>query len=338
VTLGSHEVSADRGSVVLPRLAIISPVYDDWACLPGLLDRLDQALRGIQATADVYLVDDASSLPRPRDLDDRSYEAIRSVWVVRLKRNLGHQRAIAVGLGLVSTLEGYQAALVLDSDGEDRPEDLPKLHAAMLETDSGAVIFAARTKRTEGLWFRIMYWLFRVTHRMLTGIPVRFGNFSLIPTRLVRSLVLVSDLWNHYAAAVVKARLPHAAVPCARGSRIAGRSQMNLISLTTHGLRAFSVFSEEIGTRALLACLALFVLSIVGSGVVVVIRFGTALAVPGWATTAMAFAILIALQSLTLAAVFVFYVLSSRSFSATLPVREFELFIESKEAVHGANR
>ena len=28
--------------------------------------------------------------------------------------------------------------------------------------------------------------------------------------------------------------------------------------------------------------------------------------------------------------VFVFYILSSRSFSATLPVREFELFIESK--------
>jgi hypothetical protein len=109
---------------------------------------------------------------------------------------------------------------------------------------------------------------------------------------------------------------------------------MNLISLTTHGLRAFSVFSEEIGTRALLACLALFVLSLAGSAVIVIIRFGTALAVPGWATTAMAFAILIALQSLTLAAVFVFYVLSSRSFSATLPVREFEMFIESREAVY----
>jgi polyisoprenyl-phosphate glycosyltransferase len=317
-------------------LAIISPVYNDWACLPGLLDRLDHAVRCIQGTADVYLVDDASALPRPHDLEDRSYQAIRSVWIVRLVRNLGHQRAIAVGLGLVSTLEGYDATLVLDSDGEDRPEELQKLYAAIQETDYGAVVFAARTKRTEGWWFRFMYWLFRWSHRILTGIPVRFGNFSLIPTRLVRSLVLVSDLWNHYAAAVVKARLPHTAVPCVRGSRIAGSSQMNLISLTTHGLRAYSVFSEEIGTRALLACLALFVLSLAGSAVIVVIRFGTALAVPGWATTAMAFAIVIALQSLTLAAVFVFYVLSSRSFSATLPVREFEMFIESREAIYSA--
>src|SRR6266540_5706932 len=104
--------SSDQGSVVRPKLAVISPVYNDWACLPALLDRLDQALHRIQATADMYLIDDASALPRPRDLQDRSYEAIRSVWIVRLKRNLGHQRAIAVGLGLVSTLQGYQASLV----------------------------------------------------------------------------------------------------------------------------------------------------------------------------------------------------------------------------------
>jgi hypothetical protein len=304
--------------------------------LPVLLGRLDQALREIRATADVYLIDDASPLPRPRDLQDSSYEAIRSVWVVRLRRNLGHQRAIAVGLGLVSTLEGYQASLVLDSDGEDRPEDIRQLHSAMRQTDYGAVVFAARTKRTEGWWFRSMYWLFRWSHRMLTGIPVRFGNFSLIPTHLVRSLVLVSDLWNHYAAAVVKARLPHTTVPCVRGGRIAGSSQMNLVTLTTHGLRAFSVFSEEIGTRALLACLALCAVSIVGAVLILVIRFGTALAVPGWATTALAFAVVITLQSLTLAAVFVFYILSSRSFSATLPVREFELFVESREALYTA--
>jgi polyisoprenyl-phosphate glycosyltransferase len=148
--------------------------------------------------------------------------------------------------------------------------------------------------------------------------------------------VLVSDLWNHYAAAVVKARLPYSTVPCTRGSRIAGTSQMNLVSLTTHGLRAFSVFSEEIGTRALLACLALFALSILGSGVVVLIRFGTPYAIPGWATAAMAFAILAALQTLTLATVFVFYVLSSRSLSAAVPAREFEQFIGSREVLYRA--
>jgi glycosyltransferase involved in cell wall biosynthesis len=281
-------------------------------------------------------MDDASPLGRPHPLVDQAYSAIESVSVVRLMRNLGHQRAIAVGLGLVSKLEGYQATLVLDSDGEDRPEDLEKLYAAMRRTEGTSVVFAGRTKRTEGWWFKLMYWLFRQSHQALTGIPVRFGNFSLVPVKLVRSLVLVSDLWNHYAAAVVKARLPYIAVPCTRGLRIAGRSQMNLVSLTTHGLRAFSVFSEEIGTRALLACLALFALSLLGSAVVLIIRFGTSYAIPGWATVAMAFAILAALQSLTLATVFVFYVLSSRSLSAAVPVREFEQFIGSRETLYRA--
>jgi hypothetical protein len=317
-------------------LAVISPVFNDWACLPQLLTRLDQALQEIGGAADVFLIDDASPLAHPSDLAQQSYDAIRRVWVIRLLRNLGHQRAIAVGMGLVSTLEGYSAVLVLDSDGEDRPEDLEKLFSAFRQSDGRAVVFAGRTKRTEGWWFKLMYWLFRQSHRALTGIPVRFGNFSLVPIHLVRSLVLVSDLWNHYAAAVVKARLPHVTVPCVRGTRIAGASQMNLVSLTTHGLRAFSVFSEEIGTRALLTCLALFTLSVLGSGLVVLIRFGTPYAIPGWATAAMAFAILAALQSLTLATVFVFYVLSSRSLSAAVPVREFAQFIGAREVLYHA--
>jgi len=316
-------------------LAVVSPVFNDWACLPELLARLDKALSTIGGAADVFLIDDASPIARPPAIVG-SYDAIRSIWAVRLLRNLGHQRAIAVGMGLVSTLEGYDALLVLDSDGEDRPEDLGKLYSALRQSDASAVVFASRMKRTEGWWFKFMYWLFRQSHRALTGIPVRFGNFSLVPVRLVRSLMLVSDLWNHYAAAVIKARLPYISVPCPRGSRIAGTSQMNLVSLTTHGLRAFSVFSEEIGTRALLTCLALFALSILGSALVLIIRFGTPYAVPGWATVAMAFAILAALQCLTLAAVFVFYVLSSRSLSATLPIREYELFIQSREVLYRA--
>jgi glycosyltransferase involved in cell wall biosynthesis len=318
-----------------PYLAVVSPVFNDWGCVPELLARLDQALCSIQGAADVYVIDDGSTLARPLNLVDQSYQAIRSVRAVRLKRNLGHQRAIAVGLGLVSALDGYDGALVLDSDGEDRPEDVPRLYAAMRETNGSTVVFAGRTKRTEGWWFRLMYWLFRISHRFLTGVPVRFGNFSLVPIRHARSLILVSDLWNHYAAAVVKARLPYSSVPCPRGPRIAGTSQMNVVSLTTHGLRAFSVFSEEIGTRALLLCLALFALSLAGSVTIVIIRFGTTYAIPGWATTAMAFAILAALQTLTLAAVFTLFVLASRSFSATLPVREVELFIESREVLYG---
>jgi len=318
-----------------PYLAVVSPVFNDWGCVPELLARLDQTLGSIHGAADVYFVDDASTLPRSLSLAGQSYRGIRSVWIVRLKRNLGHQRAIAVGLGLVSALSAYEAVLVLDSDGEDPPEDVPRLYAAMRETNGTAVVFAERTRRTEGWWLKLMYWLFRVFHRWLTGIAVRFGNFSLVPMRLCRSLTLVSDLWNHYAAAVVKSRLPYTSVPCPRGPRIAGTSQMNLVSLTTHGLRAFSVFSEEIGTRALLLCLAVFGLSLLGSIIVVVIRFGTSYAIPGWATTATAFLILAALQSLTLAAVFTFFVLSSRSFSVTVPVRESELFIESKEIVYG---
>ena len=125
-----------------PYLAVVSPVFNDWGCVPELLARLDQSLGSIQGAADVYLVDDGSTLARSLSLAGPSYQAIRSVWLVRLKRNLGHQRAIAVGLGLVSALNAHEAVLVLDSDGEDRPEDVPRLYAAMRRTGGNAVVFA----------------------------------------------------------------------------------------------------------------------------------------------------------------------------------------------------
>ena len=92
---------------------------------------------------------------------------------------------------------------------------------------------------------------------LLTGIPVRVGNFSVIPAAQLRRLVVVSELWNHYAAAVFKARTPKATVPTARAPRLAGRSRMNFVDLVTHGLSALSVHSELIGVRLLVVAAVL---------------------------------------------------------------------------------
>ena len=46
---------------------------------------------------------------------------------------------------------------------------------------------------------------------------MRVGNFSVIPRDLLSRLVVVSELWNHYAAAVFKSRLPFVTL---KGERI----------------------------------------------------------------------------------------------------------------------
>ena len=53
------------------------------------------------------------------------------VDVLELRRTLGHQRAISNALAHVHENRTTDAVVVMDEDGEDEPESVPELVAAM---------------------------------------------------------------------------------------------------------------------------------------------------------------------------------------------------------------
>src|SRR5262249_12508418 len=85
-----------------------------------------------------------------------------------------------------------RALRITAGTGEDNPEPLPRLLARLETADNPHVIFAERTRRGEGLFFRAFYHLYRVLHLVLTGIPVRVGNFSVMSAPVLERLVAVS--------------------------------------------------------------------------------------------------------------------------------------------------
>src|SRR5262249_27115946 len=247
-------------------------------------------------------------------LDTERYERITSVTVVHLGRNVGHQRAIAIGLAYVHANRGCRAVVVMDADGEDDPDDVPRLVAAC-ERERSSMVFGHRAERSEGRTFRVLYRLYRLAYRLLTGTAISFGNFSVLPAGLPPPLALVSELWSHYPSAVVKARIPLATVPVHRAHRLAGRSHMNLVSLILHGLGGIAVHGDVIGVRALLGTLGAIVTCLIGIAAAVTIRFATTLAIPGWATYAVGLLVAILLQAVLLSLMFVFMILNSRNYS-----------------------
>jgi hypothetical protein len=307
------------------QVLLLIPIYDDWDCARLLLEALDRQ-EGLDG-ARVLLVDDGSEAGPAAGWPGVELTRLAGVEVLSLRRNLGHQRALAVGLAYVADKVPCRAVVVMDGDGEDDPADVPRLLRRMDEAGGRAIAFAGRTRRTEGIVFRLGYAGYRALHRMLTGIPVRVGNFSAIPAPLLSRLVVVSDLWNHYAASVFKARLPHVILATRRARRLAGRSRMDLVGLVAHGLGAMSVFGERVGVRLLIAAAVLLLLTLIGIAAIVAIRFGTSLAVPGWATTAAGLLLAIFFQVFTLAIVFVFVVLGGRDSSGFLPARDYPWFV-----------
>ena len=317
------------------RLLILIPAFNDWPSLGLLLVKLDDTLLALSLEAEVLVVDDASDEPIGDSLS-HAYTALTRVQALKLQRNLGHQRAIAIGLAYSHDHLPSRAIVVMDADGEDDPCDVPRLLARCEETGLTKIVFAKRERRSEGATFRVFYVLFKTLHLLLTGRKVEIGNFSVIPGVLLPRLVVISETWNHYAAAVIKSRLPCDKLPTQRAQRLAGQSSMNFVSLVTHGLSAMSVFADTVGVRLLLIALLLVVLPLIALSVVFAVRFGTDLAIPGWATYTAGLLVVILFQSITTAVTFTFVTLSGRQGTSFIPRRDYSWVCGDLKQIHPA--
>ena len=315
------------------RVLFVIPVFNDWNSLTTLLEYLDLTLNRQGIRAEVLAVDDASSIPAKDALRPVNFSAIEGVNVLKLKRNLGHQRAITIGLAYAEAHFSTDMVVVMDSDGEDTPEDVIRLIHACAAANYQKVVFARRSQRSESYLFKLFYRAYRTVYRLLTGLDIQVGNFSVIPFELLQRLVVVSEIWSHYAAGILKSKLPHIDIPTRRGYRYHGQSKMNFTALVTHGLSAISVHGEMVGIRLLMASCGLIGVTAAMLFTVISIRLMTDLAIPGWTSYLVVALISVILQAFIISLSFIFLVLIGRNNNSFLPNRDYHHFVLALEEV-----
>lgn len=309
-------------------LVITMPVYDDWESAALLCAAIEAELQQHpDLSTTIVMVNDGSNESIGSTFDSVRLNALKSIWLLNLRRNLGHQRAIAVSLAYIHQKMPCDAIIVMDADGEDRPEDIRRLVAEFQRSDRPKAVFAERGRRAEGLPFKLFYQAYRALHRLFTGRGIRFGNFSLLPASHLNSIVAYPELWNHYAAAVLKSKLPYTTVRADRGRRLRGRSRMNFVSFVIHGLSALFASHEVVGTRMLVGAIFLAVGFVGLIGVVAGIKLFTTLAIPGWATLAVGLLFVLTLQMLATSLTIIFSVMMGRSTLGFLPIRDYSYFV-----------
>ena len=315
------------------KLVIVIPVYNDWDVANLLLQQIDLVCVKEGLRPAILLVNDGSTLAFPDNfLAWRSKSLIR-VDVLDLYKNLGHQRAICVAMVHLRQDFPDAAVLVMDADGEDPPEQIAFLVKTYLDHGQRQIVFAARRRRMEGLTFKAFYHLYRLIHLLLVGSDIRIGNFSILPPDLVARLARSSDLWNHYAASVVRSKLPMTTIPIDRAKRLKGRSKMGFVGLVSHGLGAMSVYSDIIGVRILMWTGVLLCIGVAALASVVVLRFSTNWAIPGWSTNLFAFILVLMFQVVIICLLFTFAVLASRGGQTFIPIRDCPNFVMSVRRV-----
>lgn len=278
-----------------PSIIIVTPVYEDLVASRQLFEELGRVLGH-----DLFVVAiDDGSIRQLLPISSLS-EAGVAGEVLKLRRNVGHQKAIAIGLSHVADrLHEAQRVVVMDSDGEDLPESIPILLDALGSADADVAV-AKRKSRVETLRFRAFYVVYRFLFKSMTGRSLSFGNFIAMKPRAVRRLVAMNELSIHVAASVLASKLRIEICPIDRGPRYAGQSKMNFVGLALHGFKGLMVFAEDVLVRVGISCVLIAATSVFMAGLAVVLKL-LGYSTPGWFSVALGILLLMFLQTGALA-------------------------------------
>lgn len=302
---------------------VITPVYEDNEASARLFQELhDQFANRVKVVA----VDDGS-VREPLDPDSIAKAGLNGV-VIRLRRNVGHQQAIAVGLNYVAENLGEMPVVIMDSDGEDLPSTIPNLLEPLQEPDVDMVV-AERQSRVETFKFVAFYAIYKRFFRFLSGRKISFGNFMALNPSGVKRLASMQELWTHVAGCALASKLRIVNRPLDRGPRYAGQSKMNFVGLALHGFRALMVFAEDVLVRVGIACAAIAGSTVVAGMMAVFLKlFG--FATPGWFSVALGILMIVFLQTGALA---LMTLMLSGVARGGVSVNDYRVFIDVVEEV-----
>ncbi len=242
----------------MKRIIILIPVFNDWESLNKLLGEINENIQSFkEINFECLIVNDASTI-QPTELKKPSN--FWSIELLNMKENRGHARCNAFGIRYVFKNKEFDNLILMDGDGEDRPEEIKSLIEKVKEDPSSSVV-AKRVKRSEGALFRLLYQIHKFITFVFTGQNINFGNYSLLTRNDVEKLHTKTSLWSSFSGSVKKNLKPLNEINSIRGQRYFGPSQMSLLKLIIHSLSIIAVFKYQVFLRSTLMLITLVFLN-----------------------------------------------------------------------------
>jgi glycosyltransferase involved in cell wall biosynthesis len=237
--------SATRSrSSLSPMLSVVVPIYNEEQTLPELHRRLAEVLSEL-GDHEIVLVDDGST-DASWLLMKRLSKSNRSIRLLRLSRNFGHQAAITAGLDTASG----DAVVIMDGDLQDPPELIPEL---LQQWRAGFdVVYAVRDSRAgEARWRLVAIGLFYKLLRRIAGgnIPENVGDFRLLSRPVVEALRAMPERTRFLRGMTNWVGFNQTGVRYERDARFAGKSNYppgKLLRLALDGITSFSTVPMQL--------------------------------------------------------------------------------------------
>ena len=241
------------------KVLILIPIYNDWESLKKLIKEINENIKNFDdVNFECLIVNDASTVQTPELLKPSKFSYME---ILNMRENRGHARCNAFGIRYIFKNKKFDNLILMDGDGEDRPEEIKKLIHKIKENPNLSVV-AKRIKRSEGPFFQFLYQLHKIITFIFTGQNVNFGNYSILTKNDVEKLHTKASLWSSFSGSVKKNLKFVNEINSIRGMRYFGPSQMSLFKLMIHSLSIIAVFKYNVILRS---ALMLIVLSFLNS-------------------------------------------------------------------------
>ena len=227
----------------MKKFIILIPIYNDWESLTKLLNNINENIKKIkEAQFDFVIINDCSTIKNPKI---KIPPQINSVKIIHMTTNKGHARCNALGINYLSDKSDFDYLILMDGDGEDRPEEIKLLVDRILSEPNKSVV-AKRIKRSEGPLFQMLYRFHKYLTLFMTGRLINFGNYSCLTKSDLKILSNKASSWSSYSGSFKKNIKNYNEINSIRGTRYFGPTQMSLFKLIIHSLSIIAVFKYRV--------------------------------------------------------------------------------------------
>jgi polyisoprenyl-phosphate glycosyltransferase len=277
-------------------ISIVAPVFNEEESLPELYCRISAVMKHVRLPFELIFVDDGST-DRSLDIMLEISEKDKSVKIIQLSRNFGHQLAIIAGLDQARG----EAVITMDSDLQHPPELIEKLIEKWHEGYD--VVYTCRDQTQDASLFKkFTSYCFYVLIDRLAEVSISPGtaDFRLLDRSVVESLRAFGERSIFLRGIVNWLGYRQTAIRYKADARHSGESKysfLRMLRFALHGITSFS--SMPLYISALLGII-ISLCSFLYAGMVIYMRLFTNRVVEGWTSVMVALLFLGGIHLITL--------------------------------------
>jgi len=228
-------------------LSIVIPVYNDEDVLDELVRRLIPVAKSLSEDYEVIFIDDGSR--------DQSWKILIKLQksnpklkIIKLARNFGQSNSTAAGLDHASG----DIIVIMDSDLQDRPEDIPKLIQSMEENDTDMAI-VKWISRKDSFSKKFFSKLFHSISNRITNLHYEpgLGVFRVLRKNALDQIKSIPETTGTTLSLMYWSGFDYSIVELQRDARYAGASGYNLrkmLKLAADRIFSYSRFPIRVAT------------------------------------------------------------------------------------------